>query len=229
MPALYSAKSHHQLTQWNVQLEGEWTAAEAERIKTVFERLGELMGGSDRLPARFNGKTTHMHHSGRPGRAGYTIGDDVYLNDDWTDWTLAHELGHRWNNAWGREPQKLLQKEMRAGQGEWLKLPVRRWLKKTERFMTKHWEFTGRLDWRSLWDHTGDGPPPCGVDRNFNASEDFAECFAAAVFPEDAKGRAQRAAKKLGEKSKNWDWSQKTPSFEKTPRGQQINRIFRSF
>ncbi len=225
MPNTNPRKPEVQLSQWKVSLEGDWTEEEIRRIWEVFLRLADRTGSED-LASCFNGQTTRLHHSGRPGRAGYTRGADIYLNDAWTDWTLAHELGHRWNNAWDRQPQQSLQRAVRAGRVEWLKAPLRRSLKKIEKFLQKHWGFKGRLDWRALWYHPGSAPPPCGVDRNFNPSEDLAECFAAALFPADARSRANRAAKKLGKHGGNWDWGRgEAIEFEGTERGQFLTNL----
>jgi hypothetical protein len=216
-----------QLSRWGVILEGAWTAAEVRRIRDVFQRLAELTGGEDLLD-RFNGQTTRLFHSGRPGRAGYTRGGDVHLDDSWTDWTLAHELGHRWNNAWGRKPQQALRQAMHAGRAERLKAPLRHLLKKLEKFFSKHGDFKGRLDWRALWYDPGKAPPPCGVDRNFNASEDLAECFAAALFPADARSRAHRASQKPAKRAVEWDWGQnESVDFEATPRGNVMISLLR--
>jgi hypothetical protein len=221
MPQLPPLQPKDQLSRWGATCIGDWTAEENRRIRDVFLRLAVLTGGEENLNAVFNEQTTSIHHSGRPGTAGFTRGDAVYLNNAWSDWTLAHELGHRWNNAWGRKPQQALQRVLRAGHGEWLKAPLRRFQKRLEGFLKKRLRFEGRLDWRALWYDPGNAPPPCGVDRNFNASEDLAECFAAALFPEDARSRAHRAAKKPVKHAKDWDWGRESPEFGQTERGKQ--------
>lgn len=216
-------KSHlfAELSARRVSLEDDWTAAEARRILDVLERLETLSGGDD--GSLFNGQDTILQHSGRPGRVGRTRGGTVILDADWTDWTLAHELGHRWNNAWGRAPEHDLRTRLRAGRREWLKRPLRRFEKKLERLLKKLGIST-RLDWPALWYHPGDAPPPCGADRNFNASEDLAECFASAVFPEDSKARANKVAKRPVKPAENWDWSKRFTGFDQTPRGRFLSQ-----
>ncbi len=214
-----------ELTARQVTLEGDWTADEARRILAVFERL-EALSDSDSA-ALFNGQPTVLQHSGRPGRVGRTLGGRVILDADWTDWTLAHELGHRWNNAWGRAPEQDLRTALRAGRLEWLKRPLRWFEKGLERLLRKL-GIKARLDWPALWYHPGDAPPPCGSDRNFNSSEDLAECFASFVFPEDSKSRAKNAAKKPVKPAAHWDWGRQHTGFIQTPRGQFLSRQFKA-
>jgi hypothetical protein len=226
LPMAKTEKSRLQaeLSARRVSLEGDWTAAEARRILAVFERLEALSGGGG--TALFNDQDTILQHSGRPGRVGRTRGGTVILDADWTDWTLAHELGHRWNNAWGRAPERDLRTRLRAGRWEWLKRPLRRFEKSLERLLKKL-GIKARLDWPALWYHPGDAPPPCGADRNFNASEDLAECFASTVFPEDSKTRASKAAKKPVKPAQDWDWSRQFAGFGQTPRGQFLRQQFK--
>lgn len=208
---------------WHVHLQGDWSRHERYRILNIFQRLREQSGGIP-IPQLFNHQGTVLHHSGRPGRVGRTRGADIFLDEDWTDWTLAHELGHRWNNAWGRQPEMHLQKMMRAGKLEWLKKGMRQLAKWFEKFL-RRLGVKARLDWRTLWYHPGNAPPPCGVDRNFNASEDLAECFAATIFQEDAKKRAMRASERLKEINKSWNWPTQYPNFSVTPRGQTFRTL----
>ncbi|MBG0787329.1 MAG: hypothetical protein H0S79_19740 [Anaerolineaceae bacterium] len=196
-----------------VVLEGDWTEAEAQRILAVYKRIEALAGRN--LTGVFNGQETTFRHSARTGRAGRTIGGTVELDAEWTDWTLAHELGHRWNNAWQRSPERDLRTRLQAGRMEWLKRPLRR----LEKWLERSLGLKKRLDWQALWYHTGNAAPPCGSDRNFNASEDLAECFAASVLPEAAKERAAKAAKRLEKSKQDWDWGKAHSKFGDTPRG----------
>lgn len=208
-----------------INLEGNWTEAESLRILAVLERIKAISGRD--IPSVFNGQETTFRHSDRSGRAGRTIGGTVELDAEWTDWTLAHELGHRWNNAWRRAPERNLRTSLQAGRLEWLKSGLRRFEKWLERLLRKLGLKT-RIDWRVLWYHPGSAAPPCGADRNFNASEDLAECFAASVFPQYAKERAARAAKRVEKTKGDWDWGKLHPEFGTTPRGQSLNRQLRA-
>ena len=209
-----------QLTRWGIHLEGAWTRHEKYRILNVFQRLSRNAGGKS-IPLLFNQQATTLRHSGRPGRVGRTRGSEILLDEHWTDWTLAHELGHRWNNAWRRQPEKRLQRMVGAGRWEWLRKGLRGGVKWAEKALKKV-GLEARLDWQPLWYHPGQAAPPCGVDRNFNASEDLAESFAAAIFGEDAQKRARRAVERSGEVGKKWDWPSQFQSYAATPRGQAM-------
>lgn len=222
-PAFHPADVY--LPLWHIHLEGDWSRHEKYRILNIFQRLSVLSGGIS-IPQLFNHQSTILNHSGRPGRVGRTRGGDIFLDDDWTDWTFAHELGHRWNNAWNRRPEKRLRKVVGAGKLEWLKKCLRhveKWLEKALRRLG----FKSRLDWRGLWYHPGEAPPPCGVDRNFNASEDLAESFAAIIFQEDVRRRARRAIERIGVIGKRWDWPSLFQHFLLTPRGQFVMALLR--
>jgi hypothetical protein len=206
-----------QLEAWKIQLEGQWTEDEIQRIHAIFQKL-VLLTGDEGIEKLFNNEATIFHHSGRPGKVGRTLGPHIYLDNDWTDWTMAHELGHRWNNAWKREPERLLRKYLKAGRLEWLKNVLRR----LEKWLSSIIQSLGgkqRFDWKALWYNPGGAPPPCGVDRNFNSSEDLAESFAASIFPDDAKLRANKAAKRLADITDDWDWGKNFEIFHATPRG----------
>ena len=206
-------------------LEGDWTEAETRRILAVLKRI-EILSGRD-VASVFNGQQTTFRHSARAGRAGRTIGGTVELDAEWTDWTLAHELGHRWNNAWQRSPERDLRTSLQAGKLEWLKRPLRRFEKWLERTLKKLGAKT-KLDWQALWYHTGIAAPPCGSDRNFNASEDLAECFASSVFPEVARERAAKAATRVAKSRQDWDWGKESAEFGATPRGQFLKGKLRA-
>jgi hypothetical protein len=211
------SRSNSELRNRQIVLKGTWTQAESDRILAVLRRIESLSGQT--VSAVFNHQDTLFVKSGRPGRVGRTRGSEVELDADWTDWTLAHELGHRWNNAWQRRPEQDLRTSLGAGRWEWLKRPLRRFEKGLERLLKK-WGFKKRLDWRALWYHPGQAAPPCGSDRNFNSSEDLAESFAASVFPELAKKRAAKASQRLART--DWDWGTNERTFSQTKRGQTI-------
>ncbi len=214
------------LNRRSVVLDGIWTPEEASRILKIFIKLEVLSGRP--TTSQFNEQITTLHHSGLPGRAGRTLGGDIFLDQDWTNWTLAHELGHRWNNAWGRTPEQELRSALHAGRLEWLKRAMRRFEKWLERLLGKLGKKT-RIDWQALWYHPGDAPPPCGVDRNFNAGEDLAECFAASLFPDDARARAAKAAGRLARSARDWDWGSQYDNFEQTQRGSLMKNTLKNY
>ena len=213
------------LALWKIHLAGDWSRHEKYRILNIFQRLSHHAGGRS-IPALFNGQSTTLHHSGRPGRVGRTRGSDIFLDDNWTDWTFAHELGHRWNNAWHRQPEKQLQRMVGAGRLEWLKKTLRRFTKSLEKMLIGI-GLKIHMDWHAFWYHPGEAPPPCGVDRNFNASEDLAESFAAIIFQEDAQKRARRAVERIGKFGKRWDWPSHFQNYHATPRGQAMGALLR--
>lgn len=206
-----------------IVLKGNWTETETGRILAVLRRIEAVSGQN--VSGVFNQQATTFIKSGRSGRVGRTRGSEVELDADWTDWTLAHELGHRWNNAWQRTPERDLRTSLGAGRGEWLKRPLRRFEKALERTLKKL-GIQKRLDWQALWYHPGQAAPPCGADRNFNASEDLAESFAASVFPEVAKERAAKASKRLVRA--DWDWGEQKGTFGKTMRGEYVQKQMRA-
>ena len=206
------------LKNWKIQLEGEWSLEELQRVLKVFETLAQ-QADAKTIPQLFNYQTTILRHSGRPGRVGRTKANEIMLDNDWTDWTFAHELGHRWNNAWDRLPEQRLRQALCAGKLEWLKCALRRFQKWIEGVLKK-FNIKKKLDWPILWYKPGDAPPPCGVDRNFNASEDLAESFAATIFPVEAKTRASIVATRAIRLAKSWDWSTTFSDYLQTPRGQ---------
>ena len=205
------------LSLWHVHLEGDWTQEERERILNIFRRLSEGSGGIS-IPKLFNHQAILLHQSGQPGRVGRTRGADIYLDEEWTDWTLAHELGHRWNNAWKRQPERQLRETMFAGKLDWLKRALRQ-LEKWLENLLRSLGCKSQLNWHVLWYHPGNAPPPCGVDRNFNASEDLAETFAAIILPEKAEQRARRISERLEGLGEKWNWPLQFPHFSATPRG----------
>jgi hypothetical protein len=205
------------LEEWHIHLDGDWHADEVKRVWSIFENLSKRIN-LEFIHKIFNDQITTLHHSGRPGKAGRTRAGDIFLDEQWTDWTLAHELGHRWNNAWNRLPEQILRLTTSAGRWEWLKRILRRFEKWLERLL-KRFNFKGHIDWKSLWYAPGNAPPPCGIDRNFNASEDLAESFASLLLPGEAKERASKAAHQNKKFKNKWDWGSKFNHFVETPRG----------
>jgi len=215
-----------QLSNWHIELVGDWTREEIDRIHGVLSELARN-ANTTALQRLFNGQETRLHHSSREGRAGRTQGKDIYLDKAWTDWTLAHELGHRWNNAWDKHPEAFFRQILGAGKWEWIKNTLRKFTKWLGSLLKK-FGINHRFDWKSLWYHPGKAPPPCGIDRNFNSSEDLAESFASAIFPDAAKERATKAAKRVEKSRVLWDWGSVYADYWHTPRGRVIKDLFQS-
>ena len=116
-----------------------------------------------------------------------------------TTWTITHELAHGWDASTGWQFSKRMAKTTRSG----LLFPrLHLW----------------RPPWKLFWYHVGSPPPPCGVDRHFNAIEDFAESVTAYLYPEEA---ARRAADR-GYPYEQWGYIH----FGETPRGKFIRALF---
>lgn len=109
-----------------------------------------------------------------------------------TPWTVTHELAHSLDSAHGWRLSKQMQKHTGSG---FLCQPLH----------------DARPTWKLFWYRVGSPPPPCGVDKNFNALEDFAETVTACIFPEEAHRRA--AAR--GYPYEKWGYGH----FHSTPRG----------
>ena len=90
-----------------------------------------------------------------------------------TEWTVVHELAHAWDASTGWKLSKQMAKYTHSY------FPLR---------FLHQWFPENRL----FWYHVGSPPAPCGVDKNFNALEDFAEAFTAFVFPDEAHRRAAK-------------------------------------
>lgn len=92
--------------------------------------------------------------------------------DGLTPWTVVHELAH----AWDYSTMCTLSLRLMLNTHSWGPVPgLHQLFPQDARF----------------WYHTGFLPPPCGVDRNFNRYEDFAESVTAFVYPEIAARRAK--------------------------------------
>lgn len=116
-----------------------------------------------------------------------------------TAWTIAHELAHGWDAANGWRFSKQMAKATRSG---FLFPRLHLW----------------RPPWKIFWYRVGSPPPPCGVDKHFNAIEDFAESVTASLFPEEAASRATQR----GYPYEKWGYSH----FHNTPRGKFILKLF---
>ena len=115
-----------------------------------------------------------------------------------TEWTVVHELAHAWDAANDWLISDIMRKETHSG------FPFV-WLHKT--FPKK----------KLFWYHVGSPPAPCGVDKNFNAREDFAEALTAYIFPDEAYSRAVK-------RGYSYEANGYT-HFHQTPRGKFIREI----
>lgn len=133
--------------------------------------------------------------------------DKITLNSrGFSEWTVVHELAHAWDGANGWELSNDMKSSLDAG----FNYPI------------LHFLLPNNSDY---WYDPGDGPPPCGVDKLFNAREDFAESVTAYIYPDKAIDSA---------KERNWPYTNPIfgysySTFFDTPRGQFINALFTSY
>lgn len=115
-----------------------------------------------------------------------------------TEWTVIHELAHAWDVSTG---WKISVQMARFTRSYFLSRRLHRWFPANRHF----------------WYHVGSPPAPCGVDKNFDAREDFAEALTAYVFPEDAHRKAAK-------RNASYEFAGFI-HFRDTPRGQFIQRL----
>lgn len=155
-------------------------------INRFYELTGDLYKGSA-FPAIY---TVYLNDK---GGNNFQKQDQIHLTPgNLTEWTVTHELAHSLDSAHGWRLSKMMRKQTGSG------------------FPFKVLHFL-RPDWQRFWYRVGSPPPPCGIDRNFNALEDFAETVTAYVFPEEA----QRRAATRGYPYEQWGYGH----FHLTPRG----------
>jgi hypothetical protein len=118
-----------------------------------------------------------------------------------TEWTVVHELAHAWDAGNNWLISDLLRKDTHSG----FRIP---WL---------HNRYRER---KQFWYHVGSPPAPCGIDKNFNAKEDFAESVTAYLFPDDARRKASK-------RGYSYEFNGFI-HFHDTPRGKFIHSLFRN-
>ncbi len=133
---------------------------------------------------------------------GLTSKGLVRLNPKYiTEWTVVHELAHAWDAANNWLISDLLRRDTHSG----------------FRF---HWLHLRYRERKQFWYHIGSPPAPCGVDKNFNAKEDFAESVTAYLFPDEARRRASK-------RGFSYEFNGFI-HFHDTPRGKFIHSLFRN-
>ncbi len=185
---------------WNA---GAWTLDELETILQEVTDLATAMGGAQNFRATLGGVRIHRKDMDNPGEAN---AHDVWLSTTtWngTDpWTVVHELGHAWDAAHGWK----LSKDMQSAMGAGFAHPILHFFDP---------------DNPAYWYDPGNGPPPCGIDGNFDRKEDFAEAVAAYVDPQEAQQRANRRNWPYTDPARGYNYA----DFYATPRGQHIQAL----
>jgi RHS repeat-associated protein len=191
---------------WNP---GNWTIEELRTVLQAVKDLAQAMGGAKAFRHELGGVRIMRAAMKKGGRGmPHLVLLDV---DGFKRWTVLHELGHAWDAAHGWQLSKQMQREMGAG----FSRPLLRWLHYND---------------PAYWYDPGKGPPPCGVDENFNAKEDFAESVAAWVDP--AQGWISAHSASLhGPRWQKWPYKDPTrgyayTGFREIPRGQFMGSLF---
>ena len=143
-----------------------WTTGELVRVSQAAGGLANVMGGAGKLKGRLGGVTMTRNSGGYGGLGGP---HSVALGENFTSWTVVHELSHAWDGAnWGTLSLNLM-------------------------VFTSSYYHLGRDDDLpygsgsvTLHYHPGDTPPK-GSDENFNHWEDLAESVTTYVYPNVAQ------------------------------------------
>jgi RHS repeat-associated protein len=189
------------MVDWGMQgkkwANGLWTLAELQTVLDSVQDLANAMGGTDNFKTNLGGVTVSQK-SMKYGGVGKA--HDVTMNaNGFSKWAVVHELVHAWDGANGWD----LSEDMKSSLGAGFDHPI------------LHFLFPNN---RSYWYDPGQGPPPAGLDANFNAREDFAESVTAFVYPGEASNTASNRGWPYNDSSRGYSYS----SFLYTPRGQYI-------
>ncbi len=177
--------------------EGLWTLDELQTVLQAVQELANAMGGTEAFKSNLGGVTVTQKNMKSGGLAE---AHDLKLNAiGFSIWTVVHEFAHAWDAATGW----MLSRNMQSSFGAGFAHPVFHFLNPTN---------------DSYWYDPGSSPPPCGIDANFNAKEDFAELVTAYVFPAEAERRANATNYPYNDPNRGYNYS----SFIYTPRGQYI-------
>jgi hypothetical protein len=116
------------------------------------------------------------------------------------EWTVVHELAHAWDFHSHGVCSRNLRMYVGASRKGGRLSAIRHFLKRDD---------------PEYWYWPGVSPPACGIDRNFNAMEDFAETVTAFLYPATACARAAQ---------NHWPYDP-YPDFRSTPRGQFVAKL----
>jgi hypothetical protein len=173
-------------------LNGDWQERELQLLEAVYDHFNAVCGFN---PLTFP-VNIKLAHSGM--NCVLASGVICYNANALTTWTVTHELAHAWDKANGWQFSRRMRKATRSG------FPC----KAIHRL---------RPGLKFFWYRVGSPPPPCGVDKNFNAVEDFAEAVTAYLYPDEAAVKAEKRAMPY----QKWGYHH----FHETPRGQFIRML----
>ncbi len=184
--------------QHQYNIEGKVQSATEQLIIRSIDQFYEV---TENLVRRLGVQKVYTVHLDPKGGNNYTRGDRLNLNtSNLTEWTITHELAHALDASHGWQ----LSQQMRVHTGSGFL------------FRALHY---AHPTWKLLWYRVGSPPPPCGVDKNFNSLEDFAETVTAYIFPDEARRRAEIR----GYPYDKWGYSH----FHETPRGRFFADLIR--
>ena len=98
-------------------------------------------------------------------------------------WTIVHELGHVWDARYNWRLSQTLEKFTGGNTSQLLGMAQQH---------LKRCDAEARLPGCNNAGYYYNGPPPAGSDKYFNRVEDFAEAFAAYIYPDIAQSRVVR-------------------------------------
>lgn len=175
---------------------GQAKPEQEEMLITTINRFYEVTGNlytSSAAPAIY---TVHLDTK---GGNNFQKQDQIHFNPvNLTEWTVTHELAHSLDSARGWRLSKMMREHTGSG------------------FPCKVLHLA-RPKWKLFWYRAGSPPPPCGIDKNFNSVEDFAETVTAYIFPEEAYRRAEAR----GYPYEKWGYGH----FHTTPRGRFLANL----
>jgi hypothetical protein len=176
-------------------LEGAWNQQDLSLLEIVLRDFAQInpgfVFGTQKLKLIIKLDRTRGNCLLTPGK--------ICLNPNGlTIWTIAHELAHAWDAAHQWQLSKWMHKETSSG---FISQTLHRWFP----------------EWKLFWYRVGNPPAPCGVDKYFNAREDFAEAVTAYIYPEEADKRASQR----GYAYQLWGFTH----FHDTPRGRFIREL----
>ncbi len=176
---------------------GLWTIAELQTVLDSVQDLANAMGGTDNFKTNLGGATISQK-SMKYGGVGKA--HEVTMNaNGFSKWAVVHELVHAWDGSNGWD----LSEDLKSSLGAGFDHPI------------LHFLFPNNSNY---WYDPGQGPPPAGLDANFNAKEDFAESVTAFVYPGEASNAALNRGWPYNDSSRGYSYS----SFLYTPRGQYV-------
>lgn len=181
----------------------EWTVEEIEAIHLAVTALQGIFPRATSLHQALGGVRIvkqRMSYGGTARAHRITVNAHGF-----SVWTVVHELAHAWDAVHKWRFSARMKEELGAG----FRHPL----------------------WRRLepenplwWYNVGQGPPPCGVDANFNAKEDFAESVTALVYPEEARRLAAARGWPYEDARRGYDYG----AFAETPRGRFVAGLISS-